>query len=133
MSPPTLTTSTKQNCLLQRRKVADRRKPTMPEASPNQFALNWGMTHLLKKPRNNARFAYKTFVGTGQSDGTSTRASLTGSGLCNFPSVHPINILRPCAVSTSKKIVICTTQFHQSSHTPILLRPQMIILKRKRD
>src|SRR3954463_14556833 len=131
MSPPTLTTSTKQNGLLRRRKVAGRRKPTMPEESPNPFALHLDMTRLLKKPKISARIACKTFVGTGLSDGTSTRASLTGSGLCNLPSVHLINILRPCAVSTPKKIAIYTTQFHQSFHTPTLLRPQMIIQRNK--
>src|ERR1041385_3820442 len=133
MNPQILTTSTKQKGLLRRRKEAERRKPTMPEASPNQFAVHWDMTCLLKKPRNSARFACKTFAGTGQFAGTSIKAFLTGSGRCNLPSVHPFNILRPCAVSTLKKIDIYTTQYHRSFLTPIHSKPLMITLKRKRD
>src|ERR1041385_815292 len=133
MSHPILTTSTKKKGLLQRRKEAERRKPTMQEASPNPFDLLWVMTRLLKKPLISARIACKTFAGTGPSDGTSTKAFLTGSGRCNLPSVHPFNILRPCAVSTLKKIVIYITQYHRSFPTPIHSKLLMITLKRKRD
>src|ERR1041385_3488026 len=133
MSHPISTTSTKQKGLLQRRKEAERRKPTMQEASPNLFVLHWDMTRLLKKPLISARIACKTFVDTGPLDGTSIKAFLTGSGRCNLPSVHPFNIFRPCAVSTLKKIVIYTTQYHRRFLPPIHSKPLMITLKRKKD
>src|SRR3954462_7132843 len=107
MSHKTLITSTKQNVLLRRRKEEEQRKPTTPEAFPNQLALLWVMTHLLKRPRISARTACKTFAGTGLYDGTNTRAFPHGNGLCNLPSVHLISILQPCAVSTLKRIVTC--------------------------